>query len=162
MRRTWIKLYVDQCLHGSMISELSPDQRWQWIGLLLLAGDSSIPGTIFRRKDENGTPFGYSPITIAEMLDIDIAVYKAGIKRMIDKQKITVAENGVISIVNWSKFQSEYQRQKPYREGYKKDCNQSDDVEGEREGERERENRLHKLNWEKRKKKEGKKTDVQN
>ena len=42
MKRTWIKLYVDQTLRGSMIEELTPDQRWMFVGLLLMAG-FSIP-----------------------------------------------------------------------------------------------------------------------
>ena len=130
MRRTWIKLYVDQCLRGSMIEELTPAQRWLWFGLLLMAGDSSIPGVIFRRRDENGILIGFSDITIAETLDVDIDTYRDGIRRMIEKNKITVDARGVIFIVNWNKYQSEYQRQKPYREdGYKKGSNQGDDVD---------------------------------
>jgi hypothetical protein len=134
MRRTWIKLYVDQCLRGSMIEELTPAQRWLWFGLLLMAGDSSIPGVIFRRRDENGMLVGFSDITIAETLDVDIETYRDGIRRMIEKNKINSDDRGVISIVNWNKYQSEYQRQKPYRgDGYKKHSNQGDDVDIERD-----------------------------
>jgi hypothetical protein len=140
MRRNWIKLYVDQCLRGSMIAELLAAQRWQWVGFLLLGGDSSVPGVIFRRKDENGSLVGYSDITLAEMLDIDLALYRDGVRRMIEKEKISVNEKGVITILNWNKYQSEYQRQKPYRDdGYKKGCNEGDALEREREGERDRE-----------------------
>ena len=110
MRRTWIKIYVDQVLRGSMIAELTAEQRWQFLGLLLLAGDSSVPGVIFKRKDADGALVGYSPLTIADMLDVEPNTYDDGIRRMIDKSKITVDENGVISIVNWSKYQSEYER----------------------------------------------------
>ena len=55
-----------------MIEELRPAQRWMWIGLLLLGGDSSIPGVIFRRKDADGGLLGYSPITLTEMLAVDL------------------------------------------------------------------------------------------
>jgi hypothetical protein len=131
MRKTWIKLYVDQCLHGSMIEELNAEQRWLWIGLLLLAGESSIPGIIFRRKNADGKPIGFSGITIAEMLDVNIDVYVDGIKRMINKEKISIDKTGVIHILNWEKYQSEYQRQKRYRYGYRKNCNFSDDIDTE-------------------------------
>ena len=126
---------MDQCLRGSMIEELTAEQRWLWIGFLLLAGDSPVPGTIYRRKDADGVPIGYSNITIAEMLDVELDVYEDGIRRMIAKEKIAINEKGVISIVNWDKYQSEYQRQKKYRDGYKNNCNESYMVEGE--GERE-------------------------
>ena len=127
-----------------MIEELTAEQRWMWIGFLLLAGDSSLPGIIFRRKDENGKPKGYSFITLAEMLDINLVIFRDGIRRMIAKEKINVDKDGVIFIMNWDKYQSEYQRQKPYREGYKNKSNQSDvvDIEGEVEGDVEGEKTL--------------------
>lgn len=107
-----------------MIEELTAEQRWLWIGLLLLAGDSSIPGIIFRRKGADGSPTGFSSITLAETLDINLSAFDDGIKRMVEKGKISIDGKGVISILNWNKYQSEYQRQRPYRDGYKKSCNQ--------------------------------------
>lgn len=148
MRRNWIKLYVDQCLRGSMMSELNAAQCWQWVGFLLLGGDSIVPGIIFRRKDDNGGLVGYSDITLAETLNIDIDTYRDGIRRMIEKEKISVDEKGVITILNWHKYQSEYQRQKPYlidgykktsKKTYKKNCNKSNALDREGEGDRERE-----------------------
>jgi hypothetical protein len=118
-----------------MIEELRPAQRWMWIGLLLLGGDSSIPGVIFRRKDADGGLLGYSPVTLAEMLDVDLEDYHDGTQRMIAKSKISINSAGVITILNWSKYQSEYERQKSYREprkkGYKIKCNQSDTLDGD-------------------------------
>lgn len=118
-----------------MIEELTAEQRWLWIGLLLMAGDSSIPGTVYRRKNDDGVPIGFSDVTIAETLDVSLECFHDGIERMKAKDKISVDANGVIHITNWAKYQSEYQRQKPYRmdkkEGYKSDCNQSNEVEGE-------------------------------
>ena len=110
MRRKWIKLYVDQTLRGSLIAELSPEQRWTFVGLLLMAGDSSIPGLIFKRKDENGVLIGYSTLVLADTLGVDEDDLKAGLERMVEKDKITINAQGVIAIVNWTKYQSEYER----------------------------------------------------
>lgn len=164
MRRAWIKLWVDQCLRGSMIDELTPAQRWLWFGFLLMAGDSSRPGMIFRRLDAGHVPVGYSPGTLAEILDVPLAEYEDGIARMVKADKIRLDERGVIFIVNWSKYQSEYQRQKPYRQArkkgaskkgdrrsYKKGDKQGDkqgdaldlDLEGDIEREREKEGRAY-------------------
>ncbi len=115
MRRNWIKLYVDQCLRGTMISELSAVQRWIWVGLLLMAGDSSEEGLIFLRKDENGAYVGYSNPTIAELLGVEVDDFFNATAKMIRYEKISVDKNNVIKILNWKKYQSEYQRQKPYR-----------------------------------------------
>jgi hypothetical protein len=110
VRRKWIKLYVDQTLRGSLIAELSPEQRWTFVGLLLMAGDSSIPGLIFKRKDENGVLIGYSTLVLADTLGVDEDDLKAGLERMVEKDKITINAQGVIAIVNWTKYQSEYER----------------------------------------------------
>jgi hypothetical protein len=141
MSRPWVKLYVEQCLRGSLIAELTPAQRWIWIGLILLGGDSSIPGVIFRRKDAEGGLLGYSSVTLTEMLDVDLEDYQDGTQRMISKGKISINSAGVIAILNWSKYQSEYERQKTYRNRRKKSnmesCNQSDTLDGEFERDRE-------------------------
>lgn len=110
MRRIWVKLYVDQCLRGSMIAELSPTQRWMFVGLILLAGDSPIPGQVYRRKDENGLPVGYSDAVLADTLGVDESEIRPGIARMVEKSKVFVDALGVISISNWTKYQSEYER----------------------------------------------------
>ncbi len=116
MRRNWIKIYVDQCLRGTMISELSASERWAWIGLLLMAGDSNEDGKVFLRKDTSGKLVGFSEATISELLGLEISEFRSGKKKMIKFNKIMIDKNNVIKIVNWKKYQSEYQRQRPYRD----------------------------------------------
>ena len=122
-----------------MIAELTPEQRWMFVGLLLMAGDSPEPGTVYRRKNEHGQPTGYADPILADALGVHESSVQPGLARMVEKGKITTDELGVISICNWGKYQSEYQRQKPYRNP---SCNQSDVLEGEVdvdvEGEREK------------------------
>ena len=139
MRRTWIKLWVDQCLRGSMISELTPEQRWIFIGLVLMAGDSEVPGVVFGRKDEHGNLLGKPDAVLAYELGVDEASIGPAKARMIEKGKIFVDSNGVVSICNWNKYQSEYERQKPGRTKVRQDGELKCGLEGEGEGDRERE-----------------------
>jgi hypothetical protein len=126
LRRNWIKLYVDQCLRGTMMSELAAEARWIWIGLLLLAGDSNIDGVIYKRKAEDGKLVGYSDHTLSELLAVNIKAFRIAKRKLKHFEKITVDSKNLIKIVNWRKYQSEYSRQKVYRstgESYKKNCN---------------------------------------
>ena len=112
MRRNWIKLYVDQCLRGSMFDELrDPAERFVFFGILLLAGDSPIDGKVCLTAE-----LGYSDEQIAALLKIDAGLMRRTKSKMEAADKIRVAKNNIIEVVNWSKYQSEYNRQKPYRE----------------------------------------------
>lgn len=125
-KRNWIKIYVDQSLRGTMISELSAAERWAWIGILLMGGDSNIDGKIFLRKDADRNLIGFSDPTLAELLGLTIDQLISAKEKMVEFKKIAVDGRGVISILNWNKYQSEYGRQKKYRgddSGYKRDCN---------------------------------------
>ena len=139
MRRTWIKLWVDQCLRGSMIAELTPEQRWIFVGLLLLAGDSEIPGVIYRRKDEDGNLLGYSDVVLADTLGVEEDEIKVGLVRMVEKNKVSIDGRGVISICNWKKYQSEYERKKSGRTNVHPDDGQKSALDRDREGDRDRE-----------------------
>lgn len=113
MRRNWIKLYVDQILRGTMIDELENIERWSWIGLLLLAGDSPTEGTVCITNN-----IGYSDEQISELLDVPIEIFNKAKDKMIKFNKVEVDEKNVIKIVNWKKYQSEYKRQRKYRDSY--------------------------------------------
>ncbi len=106
-----------------MITELSAAERWIWVGLLLMAGDSNEEGLIFLRKNEKGGLIGYSESTISELLGVDPRDFHNATSKMMKYEKIEINENRVIKILNWNKYQSEYHRQKKYREGYKDESN---------------------------------------
>lgn len=116
MRRNWIKLYCDQTLRGTCFTELAPDERFVFFGFLLLAGDSAIEGKIALTET-----MGYIDPQIAELLKIDLELLLRAKEKMIKFDKIKVLENNIILIVNWTKYQSEYQRQKKYREDGKEE-----------------------------------------
>ncbi|MFC1934884.1 phage replisome organizer N-terminal domain-containing protein [Chloroflexota bacterium] len=109
--RTWIKLYCDNWLSGTIRDE-QPDVRSVWIDLLTLAGSGNY-GDIGEIKLSNGV--GLTDNQIAEILHISKPLWRKSKKRFFLSQRIEITPRGAIRISNWSKYQSEYQRQKPYR-----------------------------------------------
>lgn len=111
MRRNWIKLYVDQCLRGTMMDEMTdPAERFVWFGFLLLAGDSPFEGKIALTDG-----IGYTDEQLGGMLKCDMDVIISAKEKMIRHNKIKMLKNNIIEIVNWKRYQSEYQRQRPHR-----------------------------------------------
>ena len=115
MSRSWIKLYVDNTLRGSCFLELKPDERFVWFGFLLLAGDCDYDGKICVTEDT-----GYSDEQLAKILKCDIELIKRSKEKMLGFDKISFNGSNVIEITNWKKYQSEYMRQRDYREEYLK------------------------------------------
>jgi len=115
MRRTWIKLYVDQILRGTCFKELEPDERFVFIGFLLLGGDSPIEGKICVSEG-----VGYTDEQIAGLLEIKKELLIRSKRKCVKFEKIRIVAGNVIEIVNWEKYQSEYSRQRDYRAEYEK------------------------------------------
>lgn len=114
LRRTWIKLYVDQILRGTCFEELDEAERFVWFGFLLLGGDSPYPGIISATEE-----IGYSDEQLADLLKTTPDLIKQAKRKMLEFNKIEIDDKEKIKIVNWEKYQSEYQRQREYREEYK-------------------------------------------
>jgi len=111
MRRSWIKLYVGQVLRGTCFTELDEPERFIWFGFLLLAGDSPYAGIITATEE-----FGYSDEQLADLLKTNVELVRKSKKKMIEFGKISVDDKNKIHILKWEKYQSEYNRQKGYRE----------------------------------------------
>lgn len=109
-RKTWIKLYPIDCLEGSIRYQLKPDERSVWYDLLNFAAVCASPGLI---ADKDKRPYPHS--FIAGRLNISIALLKRTLKKCKEEGRITENKQG-IHITNWHAYQSEYQRQKPYRQ----------------------------------------------
>lgn len=121
MRRAWIKLWISECLRGSIRIELTPDERSVWFDLLLLAGDSRVPGTICATT---GVP--YPDDFIINQLAITKDLFQRTIDKCIAVGRITKDGTG-IRIVNWDRYQAPYyDRQKPYQ-GKKEKAEQDSD-----------------------------------
>ena len=134
--RAWFKVSIDRWLRGTIRDE-PPEYRGLWIDLLALAG-SSLYGDEGRVEVMPGV--GLSQVQLSDGFKVQHALWAAFEQRMIETERITIDEKRVITICNWKNYQSEYQRQKQYRQAAKvtnEGYNQR--LQGERERERERE-----------------------
>ena len=125
MGRTWIKLWVNEWLDGTTRYEMSGAQRAFWIDLLALAGRSRCDGVICAGRA--GERFIGYPLSRFEVLDAGKEIKIPATLELFEKTgkiKIEITSEAPIklykiTILNWSKYQSEYERQKGYRKGYK-------------------------------------------
>jgi len=108
-RRTWIKLYPIDCLEGSIRYQLESDERGVWYDLLNLSAICATPGSI---SDKDGRPYPHS--FIANRLNIPVELLDRTLSKCNDEGRISEDEHGV-HITHWKAYQSEYQRQLPYR-----------------------------------------------
>ena len=111
-RRTWVKIYADKWLRGT-IREEPPEIRGIWIDLLTLAGDSAYGDEGIIRLAPG---CGLTDEQICVILNIDNELWQRAKQRLIETERIKVTDNNEIIILNWLKYQSEYMRQKKYRE----------------------------------------------
>lgn len=110
--RTWFKVYCNSWLEGTIRKEM-PEVRAVWIDLLALAGSGQY-GDTGEIKLSNGV--GFTDAQIAGILHISVRLWRRAKGRFIETDRIEVTPKGAIHIKNWTKYQSEYRRQKPYRQ----------------------------------------------
>lgn len=106
-KRTWVKFWVSECIDGSMREQLEPDERGVWYDLIILSARCRIPGVISSNETE-----AMSHKRIAGILNISEALLARTLKKCQEQNRIAFDEKGLIQILNWKKYQSEYQRQK--------------------------------------------------
>lgn len=116
-RRQWVKLWVNEWLQGTIRFQLTAEQRSLWADLLAMAGASRIPGVI-ASGETNGIPDAYPPDYLANLLRCEEKFLKDALK-IFEKQDRISLESGVITITNWHRYQSEYQRQAKYQKKYR-------------------------------------------
>lgn len=114
-KRTWVKLFCYERLHGSVSYQLEPEERSVWDELLCLAGLCGLDGLI---ADRDSRPYPHS--FIAHELHISEELLERTLTKCKDEGRITENEKG-IHLTNWVAYQSEYQRQKPYRKKISED-----------------------------------------
>ena len=100
--RTWIKVYCDNWIQGTLREE-TPDVRGVWVDLLALAGSGQY-GDTGEIKLTNGV--GYTDEQIASILCIKKSLWRKAKQSFLDAGRIRISPRGAISITNWSKYQS--------------------------------------------------------
>ena len=110
-KRSWIKLWVTGWLHGSIRWQLDASERATWADLMCLAGECNHNGQICD-NDGKAFPIDY----IANQLNIPLDLLGATIAKCKAEGRIENREDGIIVIANWNAYQSEYNRQKKYRQ----------------------------------------------
>jgi len=109
--RTWIKIYCDKWLNGTLRDE-TPEFRGIWVDLLVLAGSGKYGDSGEIKITDQ---VGFLDEQLADLLQISRQKWVTIKKKLIETDRVIVKNNNTIAIKNWSKYQSEYDRQKPYR-----------------------------------------------
>ena len=108
-KRTWVKFWVAECIDGSVREQLEPDERGVWYDLIILSARCRVPGVISSNEAE---PMSHR--RIAGILNISEELLERTLTKCREQQRLTIDKAGLITILNWSKYQSEYQRQRQY------------------------------------------------
>ena len=111
--RRWIKVFCFETLHGSVSYQLTEAEQSVWVKLLCFAGLCGNEGLI---SDHDKRPFPHS--FIIHEIHTDKDIFESTLKKCEDEGRISEDGQG-IRITNWGKYQSEYDRQKPWREAKK-------------------------------------------
>ncbi|HXP69663.1 MAG TPA: hypothetical protein VOA88_10310 [Candidatus Dormibacteraeota bacterium] len=123
-RRTWIKLYAEDWLDGTTRYQMNGAQRAFWVDLMAMAGRGRVGGIVCAGLDPGNKLIGYpiekfQALSPAEPLDVlkTLSLFERTGKIKIESEKnefgLTLY---VIRILNWTHYQSEYERVKPYRQ----------------------------------------------
>jgi hypothetical protein len=81
----------------------------------LFSATCDPPGRI---ADRDGRPYPRS--FLAGRLNITEELFNKALKKSVDEGRIR-DDKGVLTIVHWERYQSEYDRQRPYREAKKRE-----------------------------------------
>jgi len=114
--RTWIKLFVRGWLDGTVRYQMEPAERALFTDLLVLAANTRLTGVegVVAIGETKGVINPYSAEQLAAKLFYPVEFVRATLKKFVAQDRITVKDD-VIYINGWSKFQSDYSRQRKYR-----------------------------------------------
>jgi hypothetical protein len=157
-RREWFRIFSGRWLRGSLRKEAA-EVRGIFADLLALAGDSAYGDDgIIQLADE----VGVTDELIKDILNISMTLWLRVKDRLSNHpdpkenriQIIPTKKGYAIKIINWKKYQSEYRRQKKYRDKKKKTYgNQRENGESYNQGyngsyrEKEKEKEKEKKSW---------------
>ena len=118
--RKWIKLWVEPWLDGTTRFEMSDVQRAFWVDLLAMAGRSRFPGVICAGEVDGqmvGYPLNKFQALMSGPIDVlaTLQLFQKTDKIELQQTHTEPVPLFMAKVLNWEKYQSEYQRQKPYR-----------------------------------------------
>jgi hypothetical protein len=108
----WFKVHTS-ILNSSINYELTLEQQAVWIKLLALAAETGGTGTI---ADGDGKPMPHAFLAARACVPLD--VFEVTLEICQRTGRLSDNSHG-ITICKWKEYQSEYNRQKPYREAKK-------------------------------------------
>jgi len=111
--RKWVKVYCYETLHGSISYQLSQDEQAVWIKLLCFAGLCGNEGII---ADHDLRPFPHE--FVCREIGAVMATFESCLTKCKEEGRISEDGQG-IRITNWAKYQSEYDRQKIFRDRWR-------------------------------------------
>ena len=119
-RRSWIKIHCDRWLRGSIRQEPA-FIRAIFVDLIAMAGDSAYGNEGVIKLAEN---VGFTDEVLAGIIKVTKKEWQAAKKSLSDGPEtrieiIELSSGYAVKIINWSKYQSEYNRQKSYKQSYK-------------------------------------------
>lgn len=119
--RKWVKLWVNEWLDGTTRFEMSDAQRAFWTDLLAMAGRSRFPGVICAGQIDGhfvGYPINKFQALMSEPIDVEatFALFEKNRKIEVEVTQESSPKLFKLTLLNWERYQSEYQRQKPYRQ----------------------------------------------
>ena len=140
-RKSWPKLNIYGINGNGECSKrkLTPDERSVWDDYLDLAQLSIIRGKICIASD-----IGYTLQQLSQILKTPEEIILHAEHNLLKLKMIQVDKNRVIIILNWKKYQSEYDRQLQYRvtsKGYKKRLQRDTDTDTDTDTEKKRINK---------------------
>ena len=109
----WYKRFAEETLEGS-ISEDPVEMRDIFDKLLCLA--ALLKHGAWGKVHIPGTEMGYTDEQLVGLMKLSPELWAQGKRHHIDEGRILVRPRNLIEIINWPKYQSDYQRQKPQRQ----------------------------------------------
>jgi len=106
MGRTWIRLYCDKWLEGSLREE-SLDTRGAWADLLALAGSGKYSDSGEIKLTSN---LGLTDEQVATMLRIPVDRWLSIKERLIETGRISCNSGNIIKITNWDVYQPKFDK----------------------------------------------------
>lgn len=109
-KRAWVKMWVSECLDGSIREELEADERGVWYDLIIYSAKCRVPGVVSANETQP-----VSRWRLAGILNISEELLNRTIEKCVHSDRIWLDAQGLLHIRNWEKYQSESDRVRKYQ-----------------------------------------------